>query len=102
MGGDRIIKRAVENKASQVQTVDKTRVTKLDDKYAPANMGMIARTKVGYKSHYLYSLLEIFDAPGGYKHAAEERGDKQNRGCRDVKYGGKPHMLDFMEMLKSV
>ena len=71
------------------------------NRHQPADMGMIAGLKVGYKSLYLRTLLEIFDAPGGYEHAAEER-KKQRRGCRGVKYGGKPHILDCMEMLKTI
>lgn len=71
------------------------------NRHQPADMGMIAGTKVGYKALYLRALLEIFDAPGGCEHAAEER-KKQKRGCRGVKYGGKPHILDCMEMLKTV
>jgi len=71
------------------------------DRHQPTDMGMIAGTKVGYKVLYLRALLEIFDALGGYEHAAEER-KKQKRGCRGVKYGGKPHVLDCMEMLKTV
>ena len=71
------------------------------NRHQPADMGMIAATKVGYKSLYLRTLLEIFDAPGGFEHAAEER-KKQKRGCRGVNYGGKPHILDCMEMLKTV
>ena len=71
------------------------------NRHQPADMGIIAGTKVGNKSHYLRSLLEIFDAPGDCEHAAEER-KKQKRGYRGVKHSVKPHILDCMEMLKSV
>ena len=69
--------------------------------HQPADMGMIASLKMGYKSVYLRRLLDIFDAPGGFETAAEER-RKQKRGCKGVSYGGKPHLLDCMEMLKRV
>ena len=64
-------------------------------------MEIIAATKVGYKSLLLRTLLKIFDAPGGFEHAAKER-EKQKRGCRGIYYRGKPHILDCMEMLKTI
>ena len=67
----------------------------------PADMGMIASLKLGYKSLYLRILLDIFDCDGGYEQAAVRR-SKQKRGCKGVHYGGKPHILDCMEMLVKV
>eukprot|EP00957_Ditylum_brightwellii_P087406 6653286-Ditylum_brightwellii.AAC.1 len=64
-------------------------------------MGIIAYLKNGYKYLYLYNLLDIFDQEGGYDLAAE-RGKHQKRGCIGVHFGDKPHILDYMEMLKKV
>ena len=41
------------------------------DRHQTAEMGMIARHKVGHESNHLRSLLEMFDAPGGCEHAAK-------------------------------
>jgi len=61
--------------------------------HQPADMGMIAAAlKVGYKSLYLRNLLDIFDAPGGYEHAAKERA-KQRPGMKGITFGGKPTYL---------
>ena len=71
------------------------------NRHQPADMGMIAGLKAGYKSLYLHTLLGIFDTPGGYEKAAERR-MKQRRGQRGIQHGGKPHILDCMEMLKQI
>ena len=67
-------------------------------KHQPADMGMIASLKVGYKSLYLKNLLEIFDNEGGYEEAARLR-KQQKRGMKGILFGGKPHILDCMQML---
>eukprot|EP00957_Ditylum_brightwellii_P019005 1430537-Ditylum_brightwellii.AAC.1 len=64
-------------------------------------MGIISCLKIGYKWHYLCILLDTFDQEGGYDLAAERR-NHQRRGCKGVHFGGKPHVLDCMEMLKKV
>ena len=69
--------------------------------HQPADMGMIASLKLGYKSLYLRILLDIFDSDGGYEQAAIRR-NKQKRGCKGIHYGGKPHVLDCMEMLAKI
>jgi len=70
-------------------------------RHQPADMGMIASLKTGYKSLYLRQLLEIFDNPGGYEQAAVNRG-RQRRGQKGIQYGGKPHILDCMTMIKHI
>ena len=70
-------------------------------RHQPADMGMIAALKVGYKAMFLRSLLEIFDNEGGFEAAAASRA-RQKRGCRGLQHGGKPHILDCMVMLKHV
>ena len=35
--------------------------------HQPADMGIIASLKVGYKALYLWKQLEIFDTPGGFE-----------------------------------
>ena len=71
-------------------------------RHQPADMGMIAGLKTGYKALFLRQLLQICDVPGGYKQAAVCRA-RQKRGHKGIQYGGKPHILDcIMTMLKQV
>ena len=73
----------------------------LTSKCQPADMGMIAALKVGYKVTYLKSLLDIFDVEGGYEFAAARR-RHQPRGCKGLAYGGKPTVLDAMEIIHNI
>jgi hypothetical protein len=66
--------------------------------HQPADMGMIASLKVGYKMQLLGKLLAIFDVEGGYEAAYQAR-MRQRNGCRGIHYGGKPHLLDAMAIL---
>ena len=70
-------------------------------KRQPADMGIIASFKVGYKFRMLSMLLSIFDKEGGYKTARLQRA-RQKRGCKGLAYGGKPHVLDAMDLLHNV
>jgi len=74
---------------------------KVTNKHQPADMGMIGSLKLGYRMLYLHTLLELFDREGGFEEAAELR-KKQKRGCKGIDYGGKPHILDAMEMIASI
>ena len=69
--------------------------------YQPADMGMIASLKMGYKTIMLTKLLEIFDAEGGYEAAAKFR-MRVKRGQRGLDYGGKATILDAMQILTSI
>ena len=70
-------------------------------RHQPADMGMIAALKTGYKALYLRQLLQIFDVPGGYEQAAVTR-RRQKPGQKGIQYGGKPHILDCMTMMKQI
>ena len=67
----------------------------------PADMGMIASLEVGYKSITLTFLLSIFGQEGGFDAASPARARKKS-GCRGLAYGGKPHILDVMEILANI
>ena len=69
--------------------------------HQPADMGMIASLKVGYKSKMLMGLLDVFDAEGGFERAGVERA-RQRRGCRGLQFGGKATLLDAMQLLKGI
>jgi hypothetical protein len=71
------------------------------NRHQPADMGIIRCIKVGYRMTYLQSLLKIFDEDGGFEQAAKLRA-KQARGCKGLHYGGKPHILDAMNIVQSV
>ena len=73
--------------------------TNATNKNQPDNMEMLAALKVGYKSLLLQTLLETFNKPGGYKEAARIW-SIQLPVMKGIKYGGKPHILYFMKMLK--
>jgi hypothetical protein len=74
---------------------------KVTNTHQPADMGMIGSLKLGYRMLYLHTLLELFDKDGGFEEAAELR-KKQKRGCKGIDYGGKPHILDAMEMITTI
>ena len=67
--------------------------------HQPAYMGMISSIKVGYKVTFLDQLLSIFDIEGGFLRAYVEK-KKQNRGCKGTDFGGNPHLLDAMIIMK--
>jgi hypothetical protein len=69
--------------------------------FQPADMGMIASLKIGYKATMLQKLLDIFDAEGGYEGAANQRRTIR-QGQRGLDYGGKATILDAMGILKSI
>jgi hypothetical protein len=69
--------------------------------HQPADMGMIASLKIGYKTVMLSKLLEIFDADGGYEGAAITRRTIK-KGCRGLDYGGKATILDAMIILQDI
>lgn len=66
--------------------------------HQPADMGMIACLKVGYRAIMLRKLLEIFDVEGGYDGAAAAR-KTMRKGCRGLEYGAKATILDAMKIL---
>jgi hypothetical protein len=53
----------------------------LTSKRQPADMGMIASLKAGYKTFMLNELLDLFDQEGGFELAAERR-QKQKKDAR--------------------
>ena len=60
----------------------------------PADMGMIAALKAGYKFVMLNTYLSIFDLPGGYERAARERA-KAGKGKGGLQFGGIQSCLFF-------
>ena len=70
-------------------------------RHQPADMGMIAALKAGYKALRLHNLLEIFYDPGGYKQAAPRR-EKQRKRQRGIQHGGNLRILDCIVMIKQV
>ncbi|KAI2498429.1 DNA binding protein [Fragilaria crotonensis] len=69
--------------------------------HQPADMGIIAGLKVGYKAALLRSYLDIFDNVGGFEDAKRRR-DTMPRGCRGLDVGGKATILDAMHILDSI
>ena len=69
--------------------------------HQPADMGIIASLKVGFKQQLLLKYLAIFEMDGGYEAAAKQR-KKMKQGCKGVDYGGKPHVLDTMKIPDSI
>ena len=67
----------------------------------PADMGIVAAMKVGYRTHMLSIILDIFHEPDGYKNAEVARA-RRPRGCKGVHYGGKATILDAMSFLLEV
>ena len=67
-------------------------------RHQPADMGMIATLKVGYRKVMLSRLLSIFDAEGGFETAARLR-KRRPKGDRGLAFGGKATVLDAMEII---
>ncbi len=66
----------------------------------PADMGMIASLKVGYRVSMLRKLLAICDDQELYKEALTA-GTQSRNGCKGLSYCGKAHLLDAMVILDS-
>jgi hypothetical protein len=73
----------------------------LTSRFQPADMGVITSLKVGYKILLLRTLLDVFDQKDGFKKAERAR-LKRPKGCRGMLYGGKPTVLDAMNLLVDV
>lgn len=73
----------------------------LTSKHQPADQGMIAALKVGYKLHMLRKLLAICENPDEYQ-AAREAAKSAKRGCVGLEYAHKPHLLDAMQILNHI
>jgi hypothetical protein len=73
----------------------------LTNRHHPCDMEIIAGVKVTYRLVLLRTLLAILDQRDAYGEAAKIRID-QPRGARGVKYGGKPTILDAMNMVLEV
>lgn len=69
--------------------------------YQPADQGIIAQIKVGYKTAMLRKLLAICDDPVLYEQAIRDGAAQQN-GLKGLDYAGKPHVLDVMKILKEL
>ena len=69
--------------------------------HQPDDMVMISSIKVAYKGKIVEQLLSIFDIEGGYLRAYDER-KKQNRGYKGIEFGGKPHLIDTMIIMKLI
>jgi len=67
----------------------------------PADMGMIACLKVGYKANMLKRLLAICDDDSLYEESLAA-GERARRGCKGLDYCGKAHLLDAMEICVSI
>ena len=74
---------------------------RVTSRHQPADMGMIASLKVGYKVRMLKILLSIFDVEGGYASAAVARRGVKD-GCKGLDLGGKATVLDAMNILISI
>ena len=64
-------------------------------------MGIIAAMKVGYRSYMLGIILDIFDAPDGYKKAEVARA-RRPRCCKVIYNVGKATVLDAMNLINQV
>ncbi|MGH7955140.1 MAG: hypothetical protein ACREOZ_04185 [Gloeomargaritales cyanobacterium] len=67
----------------------------------PADMGMIACLKVGYKALMLRKLLTICDDPQMYDQALK-RNKTMRRGCAGLECAGKAHLKDAMDILNEI
>jgi hypothetical protein len=67
----------------------------------PADMGMIASLKVGYRVLMLKKLLAICDDEELYRDAIEA-GKKARKGCNGLAYCGKARLLDAVQMLNQI
>ena len=63
------------------------------------DMVIIAALTVGCEVMHLRNWLSVFDKEGGFEAKTDSR-EQQRRGYKGLKYGGKPHILDCMAMLK--
>jgi hypothetical protein len=70
-------------------------------RHQPADMGIIAAIKVGYRTHMLVQLLALFDEPDGFENAERAR-KRRRRGCKGLDVGGKATILDTMILLLKV
>jgi DDE superfamily endonuclease len=69
--------------------------------YQPCDQGIIACIKVGYKHRVLMRLLDILDDDEKYRFAKQAKLTAKP-GCVGIKHGEKPHILDALEILKSI
>jgi len=69
--------------------------------HQPADMGMIAALKVGYKGALLRAYLDLFDIDGGYEDAKRRRALRKP-GCKGLDVGGKATILDAMRIIHSI
>ncbi len=67
----------------------------------PADMGVIAGLKVGYRVLMLKKLLAICDDEELYKDAIEA-GRKARKGCIGLTYCGKAHLLDAAQIVNQI
>jgi hypothetical protein len=67
----------------------------------PADMGMIASLKIGYKALMLRTLLSICDDPFLYT-VAIEAGRTARQGCKGLSCCAKAHQLDAMEIMLQI
>jgi hypothetical protein len=70
-------------------------------RHQPADMGIIAAIKVGYRTHMLVQLLALFDEPDGFENAERAR-KRRRRDCKGLDVGGKATILDTMILLLKV
>jgi hypothetical protein len=70
-------------------------------RHQPADMGIIAVMKVGYKSRMLGILLDLYDDCSDFNELVEIR-KKIRKGCRGIHYGGKATILDAMCVLNEI
>jgi hypothetical protein len=69
--------------------------------FQPADQGIIACLKVGYKVTMLENLLAICDDEALYDEPLLA-GARARRGCKGLAYCNKAHVLDEMEILQPV
>ena len=70
----------------------------LTARHQPADQGMIACLKLGYKLKLVQIVLQICHDHEGFK-AAQRASASQRNGCKGTMFGNKPHILDAMEIL---
>ena len=66
------------------------------------HMGIITCFKFGYRVKLLNYILQLFDEGGKGYEALEDRSKNSLRGCKDMCVGGKPTMLDLMDLSAEV
>lgn len=67
----------------------------------PADMGIIAVLKVGYKIILLTTLLPLFEEENAYEKLKALR-EKTGAGLRGLGVGGQPHVLDAIQILHGI